>query len=103
MKDVKNDFIEKICIFCLKHNGKNECMKIIRKECDTMTIYKCENFNIERKTPPELSRFIKYTFYDDMSKYIAIIKKDTPVNFIYEMRKIFDEVKYREDNCSKEL
>lgn len=98
MKDVEKDFIEKICIFCLKHNGKEKCMKITRKESGTMTIYKCENFYTEHKTPPEFVKFIKYTFYDDMSKYIAIIKKDTPTEFVYEMKKIFDEVKYREDN-----
>ena len=43
-----------------------------------------------------MDNYIKYTYYDETKKYIAIISQNTPKEIIQEMEKIYDEVKYKE-------
>ena len=44
-----------------------------------------------------MDNYIKYTFYDEVGKYIAIIYQNTPKEIIKELQKQYDEVKYKED------
>ena len=50
MKDVKNYFKSKICIFC-KNNKREECLKIRKITSNNLTTYKCLNYekNIRSK------------------------------------------------------
>lgn len=43
-----------------------------------------------------MEQYIKYTFYDEINKKIVIIKEDTPKEIIEELKKEYDEVKYKE-------
>lgn len=44
-----------------------------------------------------MDNYIRYTFYDDIGKYIAIIYQNTPKEIIQELRKQYDEVKFKEE------
>ncbi len=41
-------------------------------------------------------KYIKYTYYDETKKLVAIIEEDTPKEAIEELKKQYDEVKYKE-------
>ena len=42
--------------------------------------------------------YIKYTYYDDIGKLIAIIDIKTPKEVIIELQRKYDEVKYFEES-----
>ena len=41
--------------------------------------------------------YIRYTYYDEVGKYIAIIYQNTPKEIIQELQKQYDEVKFKEE------
>lgn len=43
-----------------------------------------------------MDNYIRYTYYDDIGHYIAIINKDTPNEVIKKLQDKYDEVKYKE-------
>lgn len=43
-----------------------------------------------------MDNYIKYTYYDGVGKYIAIIYQNTPKEIIQELQKKYDEVKFKE-------
>ena len=43
-----------------------------------------------------MDNFIRYTFYDETGKKVAIIDLKTPKEVILEWQKKYDEVKYEE-------
>lgn len=43
-----------------------------------------------------MNQYIKYAFYDDINKKIAIIEEDTPKEVIEELKKEYDEIKFKE-------
>ena len=43
-----------------------------------------------------MDNYIKYTFYDEVGKHIAIIYQNTPKEIIQELQKQYDEVKFKE-------
>lgn len=98
MEDVKKSFKEYVCIFCLEHKCENDfkCMNIKKEVVNNLTSYKCINFRKKVIMKPEFIKFIKYTYYEDTGKYVAIIKRETPSNIIDEMLKKFDYVKFKE-------
>ena len=44
-----------------------------------------------------MDNYIKYTFYDEVGKHIAIINQNTPKEIIQELHKQYDEVKFKEE------
>ena len=44
-----------------------------------------------------MDNYIRYTFYDEVGKYIAIIYQNTPNEIIQELQKHYDEVKFKEE------
>ena len=96
MKDVERLLKENICIFCLKHECKEKCMELQTINQFGLITHKCLNFKKKQTTPIEFVEFVRYTFYDENGKYVAIIKTKTPHYTINQMKQKFDEVKYRE-------
>lgn len=43
-----------------------------------------------------MDNYIRYAYYDEIGKHIAIINKDTPNEVIKKLQKEYDEVKYKE-------
>lgn len=43
-----------------------------------------------------MNNYIKYTFYDDDKRLIAIVNKNIPKEVMQELLKEYDEVKFRE-------
>lgn len=43
-----------------------------------------------------MNNYIKYTFYDDDKRLIAIVNQNTPKEIIQELLKNYDEVKFKE-------
>ena len=43
-----------------------------------------------------MNDYIEYTFYDESKSLVAIIKENTPKEIIEELKKQYDEVKYKE-------
>lgn len=43
-----------------------------------------------------MNNYIRYTFYDDDKRYIAIVNKNTPKEVMQELLKEYDEVKFEE-------
>lgn len=43
-----------------------------------------------------MDNYIKYTFYDEVGKYIAIINQNTPKEIIQKLQEQYDEVKFKE-------
>ncbi len=43
-----------------------------------------------------MDNFIRYTYYDETDKKVAIIDLKTPKEVIIELQKNYDEVKYEE-------
>ena len=43
-----------------------------------------------------MDNYIQYAYYDEMGKFIAIIRKGTPKEIIEKLSKEYDEVKYKE-------
>ena len=50
----------------------------------------------ERKEVSIMNNYIKYTFYDDDKRLIAIVNKNIPKEVMQELLKEYDEVKFRE-------
>ena len=44
-----------------------------------------------------MDNYIRYTYYDEVGKYIAIIYQNTPNEIIQELQKQYDEVKFKEE------
>lgn len=43
-----------------------------------------------------MNNYIKYTFYDELKRLIAIVNQNTPKETIQELLKKYDEVKFKE-------
>lgn len=43
-----------------------------------------------------LNKYIKYTFYDDDKRLIAIVNRNTPKEVMQELQQKYDEVKFKE-------
>lgn len=43
-----------------------------------------------------MNNYIRYTFYDDDKRLIAIVNKNTPKEIMQELLKEYDEVKFEE-------
>ena len=43
-----------------------------------------------------MNNYIKYTFYDDDKRLIAIVNKNIPKEVMQELLKEYEEVKFRE-------
>lgn len=43
-----------------------------------------------------MEKYINYTFYEETGKHIAIIYENTPKEILEEFKKVYDEVKYKE-------
>lgn len=43
-----------------------------------------------------MNNYIRYTFYDDDKKLIAIVNKNTPKEEIEQLQQKYDEVKFEE-------
>ncbi len=43
-----------------------------------------------------MNNYIRYTFYDDDKRYIAIVYPNTPKEVMQELLKEYDEVKFEE-------
>ena len=43
-----------------------------------------------------MDNYIRYTYYDEVGKHIAIINQDTPKGIIKKLQEEYDEVKYKE-------
>ena len=43
-----------------------------------------------------INNYIKYTFYDDDKRLIAIVNKNIPKEVLQELLKEYDEVKFKE-------
>ena len=43
-----------------------------------------------------MDKYIKYAFYDETGKYIAIVHENTPKEIIEQLSKEYDEVKFKE-------
>lgn len=43
-----------------------------------------------------MNNYIKYTFYDDDKRLIAIVNKNIPKEVMRELLKEYDEVKFKE-------
>lgn len=43
-----------------------------------------------------MNNYIKYTFYDDDKRLIAIVNKNIPKEVMQELLKEYDEVKFKE-------
>lgn len=86
---------EKLCNFCVNNKSKN-CMTYKESKKNGVIYYMCENYEYKEKKKLELMEYIKYTFYDDVNNYIAIVKEGTESDKIEEMKQFFDEVKYKE-------
>lgn len=43
-----------------------------------------------------MNNYIKYTFYDESKRLIAIVNQNTPKETIQELLKKYDEVKFKE-------
>ena len=43
-----------------------------------------------------MNNYIKYTFYDDDKRLIAIVNKNIPKEVMQELLKGYDEVKFKE-------
>ncbi len=43
-----------------------------------------------------MDNYIKYTFYDETGKKIAIINQNTPIEIIKKYEKEYDEIKFKE-------
>ena len=43
-----------------------------------------------------MDNYIRYTYYDEVGKCIAIIYQNTPKEIIEKLQKEYDEVKYKE-------
>jgi hypothetical protein len=41
-------------------------------------------------------KYIKYAFYDETEKYIAIVDKDIPKEDLQKLQAKYDEVKFKE-------
>jgi len=51
---------------------------------------------IERKEVSIMNNYIKYTFYDDDKRLIAIVNKNIPKEVMQELLQKYDEVKFEE-------
>ena len=43
-----------------------------------------------------INNYIRYTFYDDDKRYIAIVYPNTPKEVIQDLLQKYDEVKFKE-------
>ena len=43
-----------------------------------------------------MNKYIRYTFYDDDKRLIAIVNKNIPKDVMQELLKQYDEVKFKE-------
>lgn len=43
-----------------------------------------------------MNNYIRYTFYDDDKKLIAIVNKNIPKEVMQQLQQEYDEVKFRE-------
>ena len=92
MKEIIKKYL---CTKCLNKSNCFSCMKYTEKKEKGVYIYMCENYKGQKKQKEDME-YIKYTFYDEDGKYIAIIKEETPESKIKKLKYFYDEVKYKE-------
>ena len=94
MKDVRINFEAKICIFCYYNAFCNkDCIK--RKTKENLKIFKCNEYRriiVDKR----FKDYIKYVFYDEEHKNVAIVNEFTPTNILIEIKKAYDIIKYEE-------
>ena len=95
MKDVEEGLRKNICIFCCRHKCK-KCLNLVKEKQNNITIYKCLNF-IKEVNMQQFKDHIKYTFYDENGRLVAIVKENTPKDIVSKLSQAYDEVKYKED------
>lgn len=96
MEDIKEYFQKRICILCLNSKCNNCIDKIKIKKQENSIVYKCNEF---KKRELKMSRFkdyVKYAFYDEIGVSVAIIKAETPSEVIEELKKEYEEIKFKE-------
>ena len=85
-------------IWDLEHNtsyNKWVIRQCCKNKCKTVYGYKWE-YELQKKRGKFMDNYIRYTYYDDIEYYIAIINKDTPNEVIKKLQEEYDEVKYKE-------
>lgn len=93
MKDIKKYFLENICIHCINTN-QIDCEDIREINDNDLIIFKCYNYG-RKKNMNKFKKYIKYTYYDETGKYIAVVYKDKISNFILkELKEQFDEIQF---------
>lgn len=94
MKDVKKNFEKRICIFCYYNSFcSKDC--ITRKTKEKVKIFKCNEYRriiMDKRFKDN----IKYVFYDETNKSVAIVNEKTPENILIEIKKVYDIVKFEE-------
>lgn len=71
-------------------------MPIKRKKGCCKSI-QCINYRKKNICKELYSEYIKYTYYDEVGMYIAIIRMNTPSDIIQKFRGVYDYVRYREE------
>lgn len=89
MEDVER----KICNFCINNKCKNCIVKRIKKGATT---YKFKNYIRGEHKQMEYSEFIRYTYFDDDMKSVAIVTRETPKKIIEELKLKYDFVRNKE-------
>lgn len=95
MEDIEIEFSNQICNFCI-YKEFEKCGEIQVEKMNNLSICKCLNYRKKDISMKEFSEYIKYTYYDEVGKYIAIIKKNTPEDIFKQLKYRYDEVKFKE-------
>lgn len=95
MKDIQSLFSKEICSFCINATC-GDCLELQKRKSKGLSTYKCINFRKGKKIVKPFSEYIRYTFYDEVGAYIAIVKPRTPIEVIAKLKEIYDEVKFKE-------
>lgn len=95
MKDVKNDFSKRICIFCYYNSFCDKSCITKRKTKDNVKIFKCNEYR-RLIMDKRFKDYIKYIFVDETNKNVAIVSEQTPEKILVEIKKVYDIVKFDE-------
>lgn len=94
-KEARELFKKYICTYCIKE-GCGYCYAPVKRNRGCKSI-QCINFRKKNIQKEKYSTYIKYTYYDEMGLYIAIVKMNTPTNVIKKFKGVYDKVRYREE------
>ena len=95
MKDVKNDFKKRICIFCYYNSFCDKSCITKRKTKDNVKIFKCTEYR-RIIMDKRFKDYIKYVFVNEDNKNVAIVQESTPQHIILEIKKVYEIVKFSE-------